>query len=61
MEAENVRGVITMNEEYETKYFCNSAEVGLLVLVLTGDQNWDQISQCLTAGCRSGALQEWTS
>ncbi|XP_040020318.1 phosphatidylglycerophosphatase and protein-tyrosine phosphatase 1 [Gasterosteus aculeatus] len=26
VEAENVRGVITMNEEYETKYFCNSAE-----------------------------------
>uniref|UniRef100_W5MFU1 Phosphatidylglycerophosphatase and protein-tyrosine phosphatase 1 n=1 Tax=Lepisosteus oculatus TaxID=7918 RepID=W5MFU1_LEPOC len=23
---QNVRGVITMNEEYETKYFCNSAE-----------------------------------
>ncbi|XP_018598853.1 phosphatidylglycerophosphatase and protein-tyrosine phosphatase 1 isoform X2 [Scleropages formosus] len=23
---ENVRGVVTMNEEYETKYFCNSAE-----------------------------------
>ncbi|XP_054474807.1 phosphatidylglycerophosphatase and protein-tyrosine phosphatase 1 [Anoplopoma fimbria] len=26
VETENVRGVITMNEEYETKYFCNSAE-----------------------------------
>ncbi|XP_017561636.1 phosphatidylglycerophosphatase and protein-tyrosine phosphatase 1 [Pygocentrus nattereri] len=26
VEAENVRGVITMNEEYETKYFCNSEE-----------------------------------
>ncbi|XP_008302139.1 phosphatidylglycerophosphatase and protein-tyrosine phosphatase 1 [Stegastes partitus] len=26
VEAENVRGVITMNEEYETKYFCNSSE-----------------------------------
>ncbi|KAK0156148.1 Phosphatidylglycerophosphatase and protein-tyrosine phosphatase 1 [Merluccius polli] len=26
VENENVRGVITMNEEYETKYFCNSAE-----------------------------------
>lgn len=23
---ENVRGVVTMNEEYETEYFCNSAE-----------------------------------
>ncbi|KAL4622913.1 phosphatidylglycerophosphatase and protein-tyrosine phosphatase 1 isoform X1 [Arapaima gigas] len=23
---ENVRGIVTMNEEYETKYFCNSAE-----------------------------------
>ncbi|XP_078018486.1 phosphatidylglycerophosphatase and protein-tyrosine phosphatase 1 isoform X2 [Epinephelus lanceolatus] len=28
VETENVRGVITMNEEYETKYFCNSAEPG---------------------------------
>lgn len=27
VETENIRGVITMNEEYETKYFCNSAEV----------------------------------
>ncbi|XP_034049224.1 phosphatidylglycerophosphatase and protein-tyrosine phosphatase 1 [Thalassophryne amazonica] len=26
VEGENVRGVITMNEEYETKYFCLSAE-----------------------------------
>ncbi|XP_031704565.1 phosphatidylglycerophosphatase and protein-tyrosine phosphatase 1 [Anarrhichthys ocellatus] len=26
VETENIRGVITMNEEYETKYFCNSAE-----------------------------------
>nr|XP_004566405.2 phosphatidylglycerophosphatase and protein-tyrosine phosphatase 1 [Maylandia zebra] len=26
VETENVRGVITMNEEYETKYFCNSAQ-----------------------------------
>ncbi|XP_068596238.1 phosphatidylglycerophosphatase and protein-tyrosine phosphatase 1 [Brachionichthys hirsutus] len=26
VELENVRGVITMNEMYETKYFCNSAE-----------------------------------
>ncbi|XP_029987147.1 phosphatidylglycerophosphatase and protein-tyrosine phosphatase 1 [Sphaeramia orbicularis] len=26
VETENVRGVITMNEDYETKYFCNSAE-----------------------------------
>ncbi|KAM9816865.1 phosphatidylglycerophosphatase and protein-tyrosine phosphatase 1 [Neosynchiropus ocellatus] len=26
VETENVRGVITMNENYETKYFCNSAE-----------------------------------
>ncbi|XP_063048987.1 phosphatidylglycerophosphatase and protein-tyrosine phosphatase 1 [Engraulis encrasicolus] len=26
VQKENVRGVITMNEEYETKYFCNSAE-----------------------------------
>ncbi|XP_061924691.1 phosphatidylglycerophosphatase and protein-tyrosine phosphatase 1 isoform X1 [Entelurus aequoreus] len=26
VETENVRGVITMNESYETKYFCNSAE-----------------------------------
>nr|XP_057933012.1 phosphatidylglycerophosphatase and protein-tyrosine phosphatase 1 isoform X1 [Doryrhamphus excisus] len=26
VETENVRGVITMNETYETKYFCNSAE-----------------------------------
>ncbi|XP_068166680.1 phosphatidylglycerophosphatase and protein-tyrosine phosphatase 1 [Antennarius striatus] len=26
VEEENVRGVITMNETYETKYFCNSAE-----------------------------------
>lgn len=29
VETENVRGVITMNELYETKYFCNSAEVSL--------------------------------
>lgn len=29
VETENVRGVITMNEEYETKYLCNSAEVSL--------------------------------
>uniref|UniRef100_A0AAZ3P3H4 Protein tyrosine phosphatase mitochondrial 1 n=1 Tax=Oncorhynchus tshawytscha TaxID=74940 RepID=A0AAZ3P3H4_ONCTS len=27
VQTENVRGVITMNEEYETKYFCNSAEI----------------------------------
>uniref|UniRef100_A0A672QVJ3 Protein tyrosine phosphatase mitochondrial 1 n=1 Tax=Sinocyclocheilus grahami TaxID=75366 RepID=A0A672QVJ3_SINGR len=27
VQSEKVRGVITMNEEYETKYFCNSAEV----------------------------------
>nr|XP_029494671.1 phosphatidylglycerophosphatase and protein-tyrosine phosphatase 1 isoform X1 [Oncorhynchus nerka] len=26
VQTENVRGVITMNEEYETKYFCNSVE-----------------------------------
>ncbi|KAG9336346.1 hypothetical protein AGOR_G00108250 [Albula goreensis] len=26
VQKENVKGVITMNEEYETKYFCNSAE-----------------------------------
>ncbi|XP_032415952.1 phosphatidylglycerophosphatase and protein-tyrosine phosphatase 1 isoform X1 [Xiphophorus hellerii] len=26
VETENVRGVVTMNETYETKYFCNSAE-----------------------------------
>ncbi|XP_076142817.1 phosphatidylglycerophosphatase and protein-tyrosine phosphatase 1 [Alosa pseudoharengus] len=26
VQKENVRGVITMNEEYETKYFCNSSE-----------------------------------
>uniref|UniRef100_A0A672QVH4 Protein tyrosine phosphatase mitochondrial 1 n=1 Tax=Sinocyclocheilus grahami TaxID=75366 RepID=A0A672QVH4_SINGR len=26
VQSEKVRGVITMNEEYETKYFCNSAE-----------------------------------
>ncbi|XP_037553649.1 phosphatidylglycerophosphatase and protein-tyrosine phosphatase 1 [Nematolebias whitei] len=26
VETENVRGVVTMNEEFETKYFCNSAE-----------------------------------
>ncbi|CAM9332565.1 unnamed protein product [Lampetra planeri] len=26
VETENVRGVITMNEKYETKYFCNTAE-----------------------------------
>jgi len=26
VQQENVRGVITMNEEYETKYFCNSRE-----------------------------------
>lgn len=32
VETENVRGVITMNEMYETKYFCNSAEVSLLVI-----------------------------
>lgn len=27
VEEEDIRGVITMNEMYETKYFCNSAEV----------------------------------
>ena len=27
VEEENVKGVITLNEEYETKYFCNSTEV----------------------------------
>lgn len=32
VDTENVRAVITMNEMYETKYFCNSAEVGLLHL-----------------------------
>ncbi|MGH0190684.1 UNVERIFIED_CONTAM: hypothetical protein FKN15_049474 [Acipenser sinensis] len=26
VEQENVKGVITMNEEYETKYFCNTAQ-----------------------------------
>ncbi|KAJ8391364.1 hypothetical protein AAFF_G00089940 [Aldrovandia affinis] len=26
VQKENVKGVITMNEEYETKYFCNSVE-----------------------------------
>ncbi|CAB1429919.1 unnamed protein product [Pleuronectes platessa] len=26
VQTENIRGVVTMNEEYETKYFCNSAE-----------------------------------
>ncbi|KAM6980523.1 phosphatidylglycerophosphatase and protein-tyrosine phosphatase 1 [Aplochiton taeniatus] len=26
VQTENVRGVITMNEEYETNHFCNSAE-----------------------------------
>ncbi|XP_056269359.1 phosphatidylglycerophosphatase and protein-tyrosine phosphatase 1 [Pseudoliparis swirei] len=26
VETENVRGVITMNEDYETRYLCNSAE-----------------------------------
>ncbi|MEQ2176817.1 hypothetical protein GOODEAATRI_032054, partial [Goodea atripinnis] len=26
VEVENVRGVVTMNETYETKYFCNSAQ-----------------------------------
>ncbi|XP_061671726.1 phosphatidylglycerophosphatase and protein-tyrosine phosphatase 1 [Syngnathoides biaculeatus] len=26
VETENVRGLITMNENYETKYFCNSAD-----------------------------------
>lgn len=30
VETEGVRGVVTMNELYETKYFCNSAEVSLL-------------------------------
>lgn len=29
VQKEKVRGVITMNEEYETKYFCNSAEVSI--------------------------------
>ncbi|XP_061520202.1 phosphatidylglycerophosphatase and protein-tyrosine phosphatase 1 isoform X2 [Phycodurus eques] len=29
VETENVRGVITMNENYETKHFCNSAEQDL--------------------------------
>lgn len=36
VEKENVRGVVTMNELYETKYFCNTAEVsppGTLVVV----------------------------
>lgn len=32
VETENVRGVVTMNEMYETKYFCNSAEVSPLVI-----------------------------
>lgn len=32
VQKENVRGVITMNEEYETKYFCNSSEVRPAVL-----------------------------
>ncbi|KAF6105746.1 protein tyrosine phosphatase mitochondrial 1 [Phyllostomus discolor] len=27
VEDENVRGVITMNEEYETRFLCNSAKV----------------------------------
>ena len=26
---ENVRGVITMNEEYETRFLCNSSKVRL--------------------------------
>lgn len=32
VETESVRGVVTMNEIYETKYFCNSAEVSLPVI-----------------------------
>jgi len=32
VETENVRGVITMNEDYETRYLCNSAEVRSLHL-----------------------------
>uniref|UniRef100_A0A672QVU5 Protein tyrosine phosphatase mitochondrial 1 n=1 Tax=Sinocyclocheilus grahami TaxID=75366 RepID=A0A672QVU5_SINGR len=35
VQSEKVRGVITMNEEYETKYFCNSAEVSASLLALT--------------------------
>ena len=28
VQKENVRGVITMNEQYETNYFCNNEQVG---------------------------------
>lgn len=37
VENENVRGVVTMNEMYETKYFCNSSEVSLPVMLLLAD------------------------
>lgn len=37
VENENVRGVVTMNEMYETKYFCNSSEVSLPVMLIVTD------------------------
>lgn len=54
VEMENVRGVITMNEEYETKYFCNSAEewrangveqIRLSTVDLTGVPSLEHIHQ----------------
>ncbi|MCJ8747430.1 hypothetical protein PDJAM_G00153490 [Pangasius djambal] len=52
VQVENVRGVITMNEEYETKFFCNSAEewkaegveqIRLSTVDLTGVPSLDHI------------------
>ncbi|XP_062845972.1 phosphatidylglycerophosphatase and protein-tyrosine phosphatase 1 [Trichomycterus rosablanca] len=54
VQAENVRGVITMNEEYETNYFCNSSEewqshgveqVRLSTVDLTGIPSLEHIHQ----------------
>lgn len=72
VQTENVRGVVTMNEVYETKYFCNSAEVSLPVVsrndgVCPISTDWRasgakmlQFVWCVLAGvacCRGGTAE----
>ncbi|XP_047219875.1 phosphatidylglycerophosphatase and protein-tyrosine phosphatase 1 [Girardinichthys multiradiatus] len=54
VEVENVRGVVTMNETYETKYFCNSTQewktagveqLRLSTVDLTGVPTLDKLHQ----------------
>lgn len=66
VEEEHVRGVVTMNEMYETKYFCNSAEVSppamLALHYLTNVKESEALllrgaSDAGVAGSRGGAAQ----